>query len=741
MIERGTHARWVVLALASLSSCGAAAGVAPVEASRTAAPPFTTRHGFSIPGAHPRLWWTPARLAQARSWLAAHPFRPAATDYFHIAWKHAVAGTDCSPAIAWAMKRQVPAAQYSPRGIGSDIARWHGEDAIVVYDWCHDQLTPAQRRAFLEDLGGSGKGWNDYLNGINQQQWGGPGMTQSNYNWGNLRNALELGIASYGENTAAAEAFLTDALVTRWANNFVPSASEGGAGAVGQEGSGYAATMLQYPIVPFVSMKLGGRDVFDETDYFKQSVFWVVYGTTPAPTYGAGTRSASYQLNPFSDDEHFREGGILARRAYFQNFMTFAAGQWRGIDVGKYARRWVETVGAHASVAPASPFIRAQDGGSEARAFGALPLDYYAKGIQYLYGRTAWDGASTWFLWQMGRPRDGGGHAHADVGNFNIWRGGRWLTRETTGYSDRIAGYGHRERAVDEAGSAIAHNTIVFGTALYKDGVKLMPSVDAGQAVVRRLESRPEYVYAAVDTTPRYRWGSDFAHFETGAVVHVERELLFLRRLEATVVLDRVTTGDVTRGADSGKPARDQVATFVVHFETAPTLEDANHLTAVNGTQALRMTTLVPSSPARRVIDERACAGCSRAGQWRVELDAAGAAQRYFLHVLQGRDAGGGDLAASVVDSDPADPALGTFTVTLRPAGGPATTVVFEKGRTSRGGTVNVAGAGAGALASGVQEIRYTDAGPQWATTDAAEGRPPDGSGGARRTSRERSPR
>jgi hypothetical protein len=57
---------------------------------------------------------------------------------------------------------------------------------------------------------------------------------------------------------------------------------------------------------------------------------------------------------------------------------------------------------------------------------------------------------------------------------------------------------------------------------------------------------------------------------------------------------------------------------------------------------------------------------------------------------------------------------MGTFTVTLQPSVGAATIVIFNKGQTSSGGTVNLAGAGAMALRGGVQPISYTDNGPVW---------------------------
>ena len=46
-------------------------------------------------------------------------------------------------------------------------------------------------------------------------------MYQSNYNWGYMRNEIEWGIATWGEN-AQADANLQYGLITRWQNNSVP---------------------------------------------------------------------------------------------------------------------------------------------------------------------------------------------------------------------------------------------------------------------------------------------------------------------------------------------------------------------------------------------------------------------------------------------------------------------------------------------------------------------------------------
>src|SRR5208337_113203 len=235
----------------------------------------------------------------------------------------------CSPAITFIMSNEIPADEFSPMSTGSNQARWFGEAAFVVYDWCFDQLTSQQRADFLNNIGGSGAGWNNYLTGINQQTWGAPQMMQDNYNIGNMRNDIEFGIGTYWENMTPATGFLNDGIVARWTDNFVPSVSTNAAGGVGQEGNEYASALAQYLIIPFATMGIEGRDIFNETEYFKEQAYWIIYSTTPAPTPNevAGTPPA-YQLNPFNDDEEFVAGGYIANRTYYQDFMNFASNYW-----------------------------------------------------------------------------------------------------------------------------------------------------------------------------------------------------------------------------------------------------------------------------------------------------------------------------------------------------------------------------------------------------------------------------
>jgi hypothetical protein len=672
-----------------------------------------TTHSFTIPDAHPRLWWNAARLAQAQSWRTANPGAN-----MSAAWLHVVTGSSCATDINTMLTTTVSAEQYSPSGNGSDTARWSGEAMALIYDWCYDELTTQQKSDFLYNINSTGHGWYDYLTGINQQGWGGPSMPDSNYFWGNLRNDIDFGIALYTDDQTFAETLLDDGLDTRYTDSFLPAALIPKLiGGVPGEGNAYGTSLPSYPIVPFQTMSQNGRDIFNETDFFKQFVYYVIYATTPAVTYHPNQTASYFTIQPYGDDEQYTDGGMLHIRTAYQDLMNFYSNYYSAINVGKDARQWWNTVTADGGTLATSNTFLAQDLTPSARATSNLPLDYYASGMQYFYGRKAWDISSAYFFWQLGTGTE---HRHTDEGNFHIWRGGRWLTRETTGYCNAIAGYGYRVlgNGIDQTGCGdgkglLAHNIVVFGTPLYTDDIQLMPS-RFDEPTVLRIESATGYSYANVDLTGRYKW-SGYPQYERGAVVHVERELLFLRELETTIILDRITTGDVIRGVDTGLSAANQVNTFLLHSEVDPTLEDATHITITNGTQVLRMTTLVPANPTRRVINEQSCSGCTLGiGQYRIELDTSGAAQRYFLNVLQARAGDGQNITASVVDSAPGNLLSGTFTVTLHPATGPDTTIVFNKGQTSSGGSVNISGAGVVNLRSDVQTISYTDNGPVW---------------------------
>ena len=130
---------------------------------------------------------------------------------------------------------------------------------------------------------------------------------------------------------------------------------------------------------------------------------------------------AYHQLFPFNDDE-VSEGYPRAADANYGNFMTALAGHLGDNPLRGYAQQWLTTTGARPE-----NFAAAVATAAAARPFDALPTDYYAPGAGFLYGRGGWSAGSMAVNFQLGVPT-AVGHAHKDVGTFQLMRGGRWCS-------------------------------------------------------------------------------------------------------------------------------------------------------------------------------------------------------------------------------------------------------------------------------------------------------------------------
>ena len=692
-----------------------------------------TTHGFTIPVAHPRLYWNSTRITAGQAWLAAHPFTDANTPSsdpnfaLDVGMKHVLTAADCSSAITWATG-------YNPSvtsndSVGNDLWRWYSENAIVTYDWCHDQWTSGQISTFVTNM-------NAWVSAVQTSIWGrdyyGTWMTQNNYYLGYFRSELEWGIASYGEtgqSNVTADGFIDDAINVLWAH-YCSDGAPGGpaAGGVPMEGSGYGTEQIQYPLIPVATVSNMGRDLLSGCTFQRDLMYWNLYWSTPAATAIRDFGNADeYTVADFSDALN-TSGSAYWSSNFMEDWQSYyaqhAALYYPTTPLAGYARQWLSLL---SPVAPlgydpndtsnhnyyVSNYLISNDPGSANTSYSSLPLDYWATGPQYGVSKTAWDTSSTVVTYFMGTPIATDqivGHQHQDWGSFSIWRGGKWVMRNDTGYSNSIAGTPNVASGVSQniSPAGIANNTPLFSNVEFSTatGANTMPSVQSGPAVTDRLSSQPGYFYLDADLSALYKWGGYPAN-DPDVAGHVEREFIYVRSLETLVVLDRILT---TNQVNGGSLTAAQVATsFVTHYETNPTITDSNHYSSTNGGEILRQTVLVPASATYRVINEG-----GGIGQYRVEVDNSGAAQRYSLDVLQSSASGTGAVTASVVDSNSGNPASGTFTVTLHPATGSDTTVVFNKGETSSGGTINVAAGGAVSLTSSVEAISYTDAGPVW---------------------------
>jgi len=683
-------------------------------------------YGLTIPASHPRLFWTPSRISGAQAWVAsAHyaglntPFSRGALDDQDMAFTCFIMND--AGACAQVITDATNFTTTCSNGAGCDNMRREGEWITgMVRDWlapgCRKVqcLTPAQASAIDTNW----SVWQSNQDNV-VQTWGNVGMPASNYFAGQFRNDFDFGIASYNENPSA-NVNLQYGVQNRWNDflNFVSPTGTGKNGATGyalhnQEGGGeYGRYSLAYYAFPLASSALLGRDMWTETTAFKSGVFQTIYNTMPTTTTSRGLTD----MFTWGDDEQWVSGagcayqghngpdghsGCGASSQYYGDFMQAAANEFPGLAVGKLARQWISTVN------PAiGPIHRSVDPGGASQAYSNLPLDYYSSGAQYMYSRSDWTTNATSMLWQMGITHGtnmgttqswAGGHGHWDAGTFQVFRKGVNIIRETAGYSEFVAGYNGAGTSDTFAG--FAHNIPVVGG---QASINVQGCSD-GPGVVKRLESQPNYSFAATDLTLTYQnkvCDSGHPERQNPHVVSVLREFIYFRGISVLMIVDRLQSDSPTTST-----------TFVSHCETIPTVVSAT-IACIDGSQEALYTALVPASPTIAVVAENANGANAANWQYRIEANntAPGNAVSYNIYTIQLGDASGfTPLNPSIVDSASGTPTSGTFTITLDTNN----SVVINKGTTSSGGTIKAAGS-TKPLATAVQGMTITDGGPAW---------------------------
>jgi len=667
---------------------------------------------LQIPSGHPRLWFGNAtRLAQAQAYFVATPFTPAGGD---IQFERALRGlltasnADCDAAVAhlngWLVENQ---------GSFRDALRQQGEELLAIYDWCHQRLTPAQIATLVAR-------WNGYMDTEIADDFANHGAEANNYWWGRTRNTLMWGIASFGENPRAQE-YIDHALDTRFGNWFAAWYQDFGRGGVFPEGADYGVVSLSYPLIPFASAADFGFDAYAQTPYFREAIYAMLYGTTPGPTTISGSYAGGALVFPFNDDENFHNGGVINTREYLGDFARFMGARLPAGGNARHARAWLTQTNAGRRW-----LLDALGGIGNVSDYNELPLDYFAPGAGVLDSRSSHDANAMQVHLQLNTPGHIE-HRHYDAGSFQIWRKGRWLSRESAGYSDQLRGF-MGSGSVDTE-HPLAHNTLLFeawntGRWVGSGPIVIPPGQERfenprGLPNVTRLQHEPQFSFVAVDYSDAYRNMPD-SRVDWPYADKAGREFVFIRPLQALVILDRM------RGsADSLLPwyngggwllsgphvSADQVRrTFVMHFETLP-VASGNRLSATVGTQTAELITLLPAAPGFRVVDED-LPGDEQAGQFRLELDSIGSSESYFLNVVTGYDAGEASLSATLTDNG------ASWTLALsHPTRGNASLTLI-KGMTSSGGSLSI-GAATTPLRDDVQGISVSSELPVWSDAGA----------------------
>lgn len=682
---------------------------------------------LDIPATRPRLWFgNPARLTAARAFYPANPV--AANNAMngdnarHRALRALMSGNaaECAVAVEWAMRYDLEASDangdgsadpgacnLSSEGRYCDRARWEGEQAITVYDWCHASFSASQRATFIAR-------WNRYIGALNEGPFNWQRMPANNYYWGFLRNSLLWGIASYGENSRAQE-FIDHAIEARYAQTFVPWSQNYGIGGVPGEGSQYGAYPIEYSTVALWSARDFGYDAYDAAPYWDHVAYYLAYATTPAPTFGAN--GATFELFPFNDDHNFINGGSAEKSGY-ADLLGALILRDPASDRARHARAWLARTGTQPNW-----WVRAALA-SAAGAAGSddLPLDYFAAGYKFVYARSDRTASATKTLLELGalgsHLRGGLEHDGREAGSFQIWRKSRWMSRESVGYrgSDFVRGWNNGTATSVE--HPVAHNTILF------EGNGQIGAFLA-QPRMLRLQTAPDYTYAAVDLRDSYRshaaavpasqcW---LARDDWPFAERVVREFVALREWNVLLVVDRLRASSDSQLPVYAAPcvavnyvpaaAAAVRKTFLLHLPSEPTVS-GRRVSALAGDQAIDAHLLLPASSTPRVIDERSCSGCAD-GQFRLEVDDAGAADTVFLHAIHARDASAAPLQATLTT------AAGQWSIVLARADGARVMVRLPTGLDVGTSSVQFDSGPVQTLYSGVQGMSVLAQGPVWA--------------------------
>lgn len=660
----GTVVAFVIIALFA----SAFAGEAGVE-------------GMRIRADRPRIWLTPERVEALKAKYEKDPANRAISGNSPgasaLRWVLTGSKDDARTAIDYIMKFDL-SDEVLFKDVASDRYRWEAM-IPVIYDWCHDEMTAKQRSEFLARYG-------RIVTLMNKKYWGGPQIPGNNYYAGYTRNSGIFGLAAFKETPYAAEA-LRDAFVTRWENASLPYYENGARGGLTGEGTQYGRYSVGYMTwLAEAARTAAGRNLWRETNWFREFAYQTIYSTTPAPTHVKGSDAVYYQRFPFGDDQF--TNGHPAVREVIGDSMRAVAREYAGEKLAAHAARYIEMVKP-----PTGLFGWVIEDGLtkvEPKDFSDLPLDYYLPGPGYAYLRSGWGTDATAIMLQLGIAKKSD-HHHLDLGSFQIVRGGWWLSKESTGYLGEEIGL-HPRRAD-------MHNTLLF------DGRGQAGGHLDGPPKIRAIESNEKFFHAVTGMTAAYRAQESpkLQRDDNPSAGLCVREFLFIRP-DLLIIFDRMKS-----------TAPDVKKTFVLHLPAPPKAGDGQTFTMVNGQGRLVAQFVYPRALGFNIVDEGDFKGKKSNPayyQYRLEANQSGQRPGWYLTVLAAQERFDMAPRCELVEKE------GTIGVNIDQPGR-RVEVAFNKAMSDHFGHLKIESAGAEGfleedLLEIVQPIEVTADGPKW---------------------------
>ena len=604
-----------------------------------------------IPSAHPRIYLLNGRLKELRdlacfdangnpipgctkskqaarflSFMANTPQKAEVWDWAFLymitgdeaAAQKAIDGADAIVACGW----QCMAQSHSHFLYIRDYMR----NVALVYDWLHDKLTPAQRKAYV-----------DYMNLIMFITWNetpealaiydtAHWMTSNpmnNFYYAYLLGTAYVALATDGENSGTFDYqgvthncyYLMDAdqpngdrytdlyefLMAKINQQMWPKLDTKGQGGGWFEGENYGNASKRHLADTLLLLKQTlGIDLFNNPahPFMRQTLYYEFYSIQP----GDGN------LYPGGDQPSIAQAPV---RGYNRQLLLSIAEGMAGTVESEYAQYWCNHVLTNMDDIPvlvAFDFLQSHPEYPERDHKLFLPTNYMAEGAGWVHSRSDWSNTATSVVMVSTDRIEG--HQHRDQNAFVIYKGSEpsqgyygWLMTEGTPYSRNVA---------DDTWE---HNTIVVNDTEQRFGY------DTGKII--KYDAEPGYVYAVGDAADAYY--TNPGHFGQGTTKMLkvyQRELVHILP-NYVAVFDRIVPA---AGFESA------VIKSLFHYPLEQPVASGDLITETRGPARLFQKIILPTTPALNWHDE--------AGEgtdvWRMELRDATVRPSYlFMNVFQ----------------------------------------------------------------------------------------------------------
>lgn len=456
-------------------------------------------------------------------------------------------------------------------------------DLALVYDWCFDGLTAAQKTRWIKYANTTLFNlWNP-----TQAKWGPTSMPwtgwsvnnpSNNYFYSFLRATMLVGLATKGEDPQG-DAWIKQFRETKFLGELVPTFDAQLRGGGSREGSAYGVSMRGLWQLYDMWYATTGEKLQAKTKHARQSMRAFMHHVVPTLDRFAPTGDQPRDMKALFFDY---------QREYLQELVHL----YPHDPMAAHAKTLLANSSMPQHMRPemlVNDFLYDNDD------VAAEPLDnvgkaYYGSGIGQVYARSGWDKSATWLNFTAGAYTES--HAHQDQGSLLLYKDG-WLAYD--GVIDSANGI------IQETGS---HSLVRInnGGAPIKQVVNTESKMEA-------VHAGAGWFYAAGDVTAAYGGNP--------AVQKVQREVLFLEP-NTVVVYDRVATAATT------------TQTWQLATPVSPSVSGTS--ATIAGPHSLKVDRLVPATGATSTAYKLASTADYRGG-FRLDTTQPGGDRRY-LHVL-----------------------------------------------------------------------------------------------------------